>query len=62
MADSQDLEAEGVVALAAILGVALREEHVPEVARAWRMMAPHRALVAAETLDPCAEPAALFRP
>ncbi len=62
MADGQVLEAEAVVALAELLGVPLRPEHVDEVARAWRMMAAHRAVVTAEALGPTAEPAALFEP
>jgi hypothetical protein len=57
-----DGEAEHVIALAEMLGVALRPEHVPEVARAWRLMAPHRERVRGVELGPEAEPAAVFRP
>jgi hypothetical protein len=62
MADSQELETGTVATLAEILGVPLRPEHVREVATAWRMMAAHRAVLAAETLGATAEPAALFEP
>jgi hypothetical protein len=62
MADGQVLEARVVVALAELLGAPLRPEHVLEVAAAWRMMTPHRDLVAAQALGPTAEPAALFKP
>jgi hypothetical protein len=62
MADGRAFQAEAVVALAELLGVPLRPEHVDDVALAWRMMAPHRALVTAQALGPTAEPAALFEP
>jgi hypothetical protein len=52
----------GVLELAAFMGVALRPEHVVEVAAAWGLMEPHRALVQAAALGPEDEPAALFRP
>jgi hypothetical protein len=62
MTDGEDADAEAVAVLAKLLGVAVRKEHLQEVARYWRLMAPHRALVAGVRLAPEAEPAALFRP
>jgi hypothetical protein len=62
MSDSDERDAEHVVALAGLLGVALPPEYIEEVARSWRLMAPHRERVAAVELGPEAEPAAMFRP
>jgi hypothetical protein len=62
MPDTDAREAEGIAALAQILGVPVRTEHLAEVAAAWRLMAPHRECVAAVDLDPRSEPASLFRP
>jgi len=42
--------------------VAINPDHLAEVAQAWAMMAPHRALVAAAPLAPQDEPAGVFRP
>jgi hypothetical protein len=61
MSESDGDEAEGIIALAEFLGVALRAEHVAEVLRSWRLMAPHRERVQAMDLEPTAEPAALLR-
>jgi hypothetical protein len=62
MPDTDAREAEGVAALARMLGVPVRAEHLADVAAAWRLMAPHRDTVAAVDLDARSEPAALFRP
>ena len=60
MAQGDDVDV--VAKLAEALGVALRDEHLAEVAIYWRLMAPHRERVAAFDLGPHDEPAALFRP
>jgi hypothetical protein len=55
-------DAMAVRALAQAFGVALRPEHVAEVATAWRLMQPHLNTVRAIELAPDEEPAALFHP
>ena len=55
-------DAAAVRALAAVFGLALREQHVAEVAAAWRLMQPHLAKVRDIELAPDEEPAAFFRP
>jgi hypothetical protein len=62
MSDRDEGNAEHVVALARLLGVALPPEYVAEVARSWRLMAPHRERVTAVELGADAEPAAMFMP
>ena len=58
--DGDDVAA--VRALASAFGLALREEHLGEVAAAWRLMQPHLRCVRDAELAPEEEPAALFRP
>lgn len=60
MAQGDDVET--VARLAEALSVAVRDEYLAEVAIHWRLIAPHRARVAAFSLEPYDEPAALFRP
>jgi hypothetical protein len=60
MAQGDDIDV--VARLAEALGVAVRDEHLAEVATYWRLMAPHRERVTAFDLGPHDEPAALFRP
>jgi hypothetical protein len=55
-------DAAAVRALAALLGVPLRPEHVGEAAAAWRLMQPHLTRVRAIELAQDEEPAAIFRP
>lgn len=62
MPDPDDPDIEAIRRLSQTLGVAVRPEHLGEVAACWRMMAPHRALIAAATVDLDDEPAPLFRP
>lgn len=59
---TQGDDIEGLARLAEALGLAVRDEHLAEVAVYWRLMAPHRERVAAFHLDSHDEPAALFRP
>ena len=53
---------EEIIALAALLGAALRPEHAAEAAQSWAMMQAHRRRVAEADLGPEVEPAPLFRP
>jgi hypothetical protein len=62
MPDIDARETERIAELARLLGAPIQDEHLAEVAAAWRLMAPHRAVVAAAPLDALSEPAALFRP
>jgi hypothetical protein len=62
MPDRDDPDSEAIRRLSEALGVAVRPEHLREVAVCWRMMAPHRALIAAAAVDLDDEPAPLFRP
>jgi hypothetical protein len=48
--------------LAELLGTPVRPEHLEEVERAWRLMAPHRDRVRAAALADQDEPAPVFRP
>ena len=53
---------ETVRVLARELGVAIKPEHLGEVAGAWRLMGRHLDLVRSAELEPELEPASLFRP
>ena len=62
MTESGGSDPQAVRALAEALGVAINPDHLAEVAQAWAMMAPHRALITAAPLGPQDEPAGVFRP
>ncbi len=62
MPEREDEETPEAAALAASLGVAIRPEYLEEVARGWRLLAPHRQKVRDAVLGPEAEPAPVFRP
>jgi hypothetical protein len=53
---------EQIAALAEILGVAIRPEHLAETAQAWRLMEAHRQRVGEAELSQETEPAPVFRP
>jgi hypothetical protein len=51
-----------VGALAEAFDLAIRPEHLGEVAAAWRLMRPHLDRVRSAEVRPTVEPASLFRP
>jgi hypothetical protein len=62
MSDEEDGPEALVAALARALGLAVRPEHLREVAVAWALMAPARTMVMRSDLGPADEPAPVFWP
>jgi hypothetical protein len=62
MPNEEDDPAPDIATLARVLGLGVRPEHLQEVALAWALMAPHRAMVMGTELGPADEPAPVFWP